>query len=285
MDLRDPERHPKRHAERDPEHHPGHPLAVRLRTAGCVFAEEEAALLTAEASSAEILEDMVRRRCAGLPLEQILGWSAFFGLRVPVAPGVFVPRRRTELLAARALAELEGRKDAVVVELCCGSGAVSLVLATRADCALESYAVDLQTTAVECAGRTLAGLATVLQGDLFFPLPPLLRGRVDVVLANAPYIPTAQLGTIPREARDYEPALTLDGGSDGLDLLRRIIDAAPDWLRTDGRLLLECSERQGNDVAAIMSARGLRPEIVRGQDMDATVAVGRLLPCISRAPI
>lgn len=113
------------------------------------------------------------------------------------------------------------------------------------------------------------------------------EGRVDVVVANAPYIPTGQLGTVPREARDHEPAATLDGGTDGLDVLRRIITQAPQWLRRKGCLLLECSERQADEVAAAIAAHHLVPEIVRNEVTDATVAVGRKqpeTPCTSEPP-
>ena len=259
-------------------------LVARLRAAGCVFAEEEAALLTSEAAGADALEDMVTRRSSGLPLEQILGWSEFLGLRVPVAPGVFVPRRRTELLAALAVERLSGSARPVVVELCCGSGAVTLGIAAHTTSSPELYAVDIQPAAVQRAGLTLAGLATVLAGDLFSPLPAALRGRIDVVVANAPYIPTAQLETLPREAREHEPPLTLDGGSDGLDLLRRIIAAAPEWLRPGGCVLLECSESQSEPVREIMLSRGFRPDIVRREATDATVAVARWEPGTAEAP-
>ncbi|MDK1361888.1 putative protein N(5)-glutamine methyltransferase [Arthrobacter sp. zg-Y1219] len=262
----------------------GPPLVARLRAAGCVFAEEEAALLITEAASAETLEQMVRRRISGLPLEQVLGWSEFFGLRVPVAPGVFVPRRRTELLAERAVDVISSRDRPAVVELCCGSGAISLAMAAHTTTSPELHAVDIQPASVQRASVTLTGLATVYAGDLFSPLPPALRGRIDAVVANAPYIPTAQLGTMPREARDHEPAITLDGGSDGLDLLRRIIAAAPDWLSPDGCVLLECSEHQSEAVAGIMASADFRPEIVRREETDATVAIGRRGSGTAEAP-
>src|SRR5512133_2173864 len=103
-------------------------VVARLRGAGCVFAEDEARLLLAEAGSGEALEAMVARRVAGEPLEHVLGWAEFCGLRVAVAPGVFVPRRRTEALVETAVAL--GRVGAVVVDLCCGSGALGLAVAT-----------------------------------------------------------------------------------------------------------------------------------------------------------
>ena len=256
-------------------------LVARLSEAGCVFAEEEAALLMSEAGTmsapgyADRLEDMVRRRIAGHPLEQILGWAEFCGLRIPVAPQVFVPRRRTELLATHAVQLLATMTGPTVVELCCGSGAVTLAIAAQTAASPTLFAVDSQPEAVECARASLDGLATVLAGDLFSALPGDLLGQVDMVAANAPYIPTAQLSTLPREARDHEPAITLDGGSDGLDVLRKIISAAPLWLRPGGYLLLECSRQQAMTVQAIMAVHGFRPEIVRRKAADATIAVGR----------
>ena len=280
-------------------------LIARLRAAGCVFAEEEAALLAAEPENTEILEDRVRRRCAGIPLEQILGWSEFYGLRVPVAPGVFVPRRRTELLADRAIAAISqltrvadaaeltktgersgqaGHPRPLVVELCCGSGAVTLAISAHSASPFEAYAVDIHPAAVRCARLNLTGKAAVFEGDLFSPLPHDLRGRVDVVVANAPYIPTAQLNTIPREARNHEPAATHDGGSDGLDVLRRIIAGAPEWLSRDGCLLLECSERQAEAVALVMASHRLVPEIARREATDATVVMAKRQLCTPEPP-
>lgn len=253
-------------------------LAARLRTAGCVFAEEEARLLLAEATGSATLDQMVQQRCDGFPLEQVLGWAEFYGLRIPVAPHVFIPRRRTELLAARAIALLESLSRPVFVELCCGSGAVSMAVAAHTTPAPEAYAVDLQPAAVTCAGINLAGQASVLQGDLFEALPCGLRGRIDVVVANAPYVPTAKLGTMPPEARDYEPPLTLDGGADGLEVLRRIIESAPAWLGPEGWVLVECSRSQAGAVAHLMAVRGLHPGIVCGEEPEATIAVGRRSP-------
>lgn len=260
-------------------------LAARLRAAGCVFAEEEARLLLAEAvkRSAESagfknLERMVQQRCAGLPLEQVLGWAAFCGLRVQVFPGVFIPRRRTEFLAAHAISLISALAKPVLIELCCGSGAVSLAIASRTSHSLEAYAVDLHPAAVACARINLAGRATVLAGDLFSALPPSLPGRADVVVANAPYVPTAQLDTLPLEARDHEPVVTRDGGADGLTLIRRIIGSASDWLAPGGSVLVECSAGQAPVVAQLLAAQGLRPEIITGGDAEATIAVGRRAP-------
>ena len=147
---------------------------ARLRAAGCVFAEDEARLLIATARTPDELAAMVERRAAGLPLEQVLGWAEFCGLRIAVDPGVFVPRRRTEFLVQqrRGLA----RPGAIVVDLCCGAGAIGAALAAAMDRA-EVHAADIDPAAVACARRNVPG-GHVYQGDLYQPLPARLRGRV-----------------------------------------------------------------------------------------------------------
>ena len=112
------------------------------------------------------------------------------------------------------------------------------------------------------------------QGDLFTPLPGHLRRRVDVLVANVPYVPTGAIGLQPREARLHEPRLALDGGADGLDVLRRMAAEAPDWLAPRGRLLVETSERQASTAAAVLDRAGFTPHVVRDEDLDATAVIG-----------
>lgn len=247
-------------------------VVLRLRAAGCVFAEDEARLLLAAAGGAAELDAMVERRAAGLPLEHVVGWAEFRGLRIEVGAGVFVPRRRSELLVAEA-ARL-ARPGSVVLDVCCGSGALGAALAAAVP-GVELHAADLDPVAVRFARRNLARAGgQVHQGDLYDPLPPALRGRVGVLLANAPYVPTAEIGLLPPEARLHEPATALDGGSDGLALQRRVIAGAPAWLAPGGHLLVETSERQAPLTVAAMAAAGLRPRLVADDDLAATVAVG-----------
>ena len=250
----------------------------RLRAAGCVFAEDEARLIV-EASAGSEREAMVRRRVAGEPLEQVLGWASFDGLRIPVVPGVFVPRRRTELLVdvADALLRAAGPGAPVrpaVVELCCGVAAVSAALLRRRP-GLDLVAADLDPAAVGRARLTLGDRASVLEGDLFRPLPLRLLGRVDVLVANAPYVPTGVIATMPPEARLHESALALDGGADGLDLHRRIAGEARAWLAPGGSLLVETSEAQADATEALLAAAGLATRVHRDDDRDATVVAGR----------
>jgi release factor glutamine methyltransferase len=252
---------------------PAPDVVARLRAAGCVFAEDEARLLVAAAQTTAELTAMVDQRVAGLPLEQILGWAEFCGLRIVVEPGVFVPRRRTELLVREA-ASL-ARPGAVVVDLCCGSGAVGAALAAAVD-GLELYAVDIDPAAVRCARRNVARSGRVYKGDLYEPLPRALRGRVDILAVNAPYVPTDAVALMPPEARLHEARVALDGGADGLDVQRRVAADAAEWLAPRGHLLIETSERQAPQTAELVARSGLTPRVVRSDDLDATVVVGSL---------
>ena len=246
---------------------------ARLRAAGCVFAEDEAALLIATARSPEELDAMVERRAAGLPLEQVLGWAEFCGLRIAVDPGVFVPRRRTEFLVQQAAAL--ARPGAIVVDLCCGAGAVGAALAAAVAHA-EVHGADVDPAAVRCARRNVPG--QVYQGDLYQALPARLRGRVAIVAANVPYVPTGEIAFLPPEARAHEPRVALDGGPDGLDVLRRVAAGAPGWLAPGGHLLIETSERQASLAAAAFRASGLSPRIATSADLGATVLIGTRTP-------
>ncbi|HEX7589936.1 MAG TPA: putative protein N(5)-glutamine methyltransferase [Demequinaceae bacterium] len=251
-------------------------VVARLRAAGCVFAEDEAWLIAEAATTHEECERLVRRRVAGEPLEYVLGWAEFCGLRISVTPGVFVPRRRTEALvreAVRLLAPVAG-EDNVVVDLCCGSGAIAVAIRALAPSA-EVYATDVDPAAVECARRNVEPTGgRVFQGDLFDALPAGLRGRVFVVVANAPYVPTEAIAFMPLEARDHEHRIALDGGSDGTELHRRIAAEAPAWLARGGHLLIESSRAQGPTTARHMADAGLAVRVVEDDECDATVVIG-----------
>lgn len=251
-------------------------VVAALRAAGCVFAEDEARLLVAEAPSPSRLTTMVERRAAGLPLEHVLGWAAFHGLRIGVEEGVFVPRRRTEFLVRQAA--LLADPAPVVVDLCCGSGALGAALAAalgpeRPPAAL--HAADIDPVAVRCARRNLAAAGgEVHEGDLYAALPGGLRGRVGLLLANVPYVPSDEVELLPAEARVHEPRVALDGGADGLDVLRRVTSGAGGWLASGGSLLFETSGRQARAAVAAVTAGGLVPRLVTCEEADATVVVG-----------
>jgi release factor glutamine methyltransferase len=250
----------------------GSAVVARLRAAGCVFAEDEARLLTDAAATPAELAALVDRRVAGFPLEHVLGWAEFCGLRIAVDPGVFVPRRRTEALVREA-ASLAG-PGAVVVDLCCGSGALGVALAA-AVAAVELHAADLDPVAVACARRNVGAVGgSVHAGDLFDALPSGLRGRVDLLVANVPYVPSGGIASMPREAREHEPRSALDGGVDGLDVARRVAAGAPDWLGPGGALLFETSESQATAAVDVVTGSGLRARVITDDDRGATVVVG-----------
>lgn len=254
-------------------------IVETLRSAGCVFADEEAGLLVSAAVSPDELQAMLAERVAGRPLEQVIGWALFCGLRIRLEPGVFVPRRRSELLVREAVRLARPRRTRsvpVVVDLCCGAGAVGAAVAASVS-PLDLHAVDVDPAAVRCACRNLTGPgARVYHGDLFAPLPGSLRGRVDVIVANAPYVPTDEIALMPPEARLHEHRVALDGGDDGLRVHRRIVAEAGAWLAPGGHLLFETGRRQASAAAGLLPAAGLTPRVVRGDDLDATVVVGAL---------
>ena len=247
-------------------------LVTRLRAAGCVFAEDEARLIVSAARTSDELASMLDRRVAGVPLEHVLGWAEFCGLRIAVDPRVFVPRRRTAFLVEQAGALACPR--AVVVDLCCGSGAVGAALAETLGDGIELYAVDIDPAAVRCARRNVPDPGRVFEGDLYEPLPTTLRGSVDVLVANAPYVPTEAIGMMPPEAREHEPHAALDGGDDGLAILRRVIDLAPALLRPGGHLLVETGEAQVSAAVGHLEAAGLVATVLTDDDLGATALVG-----------
>lgn len=248
-------------------------IAPRLHAAGCVHAADEARLLTGAARTRADLEDMVTQRVSGVPLEQVVGFAEFCGNRIVVEPGVFVPRRRTEFLvreAARLIAP-----GAVVVDVCCGTGAIGVALAALVD-SLELYACDIDSVAVRCARRNLAAVnGQVFEGDLYDALPAHLRGHVDLIVASPPYVPSDAVELLPAEARLHEPLHALDGGSDGMALHRRVIGEAMPWLAPKGQLMVECSDRQASPLAQDFLTHGLVPTTSASNELGATAVVGR----------
>jgi release factor glutamine methyltransferase len=252
-------------------------VVARLRAAGCVFAEEEASILLSCARTPEELDAMVARRAGGEPLEYVVGWAEFCGLRIFVDPEVFVPRPRSEFLVSVAVGLVRARsaiESPVIVDLCCGTGALGLAVAVQVGFS-ELHAADLDPAAVACAQRNVGPAGgRVYQGDLFGPLPLSLRDRVNVLICNAPYVPTGEIGFMPAEAREHEALMALDGGSDGLAILRRVAADAPLWLAPGAVLLVETSERQAPAMAAAMTAAGLAPRVHEDDESGATVVTG-----------
>lgn len=267
---------------------PAAELIAVLRAAGCVYAEDEAAILQESAGSAVELQRLLAQRVQGVPLEHIVGWADFDGFRVAVAPGVFVPRQRSVFMVEQAMAALAGRAvrgglPPVIVDLCCGSGALGAAVVRRFQGGApqpagqqhrpcELHATDVDPAAVACAAKNVSAFGgDTYCGNLFDPLPKRLRGRVDVIVANAPYVPAGALDFMPREARLHEPEAALNGGADGLDLHRAIAAQARDWLRPGGTVLLECSTGQAAASCAILAGQGLSSMIRHSEGHDCTV--------------
>jgi release factor glutamine methyltransferase len=250
-------------------------LVNRLRAAGCVFAEDEAALLVDEAASEADLDRMTDLRISGVPLEYILGWVEFAGRRFAVSPGVFVPRRRTELLARCAISLLPRKNPSSVVDVCCGCGAIGATIASEV-AGVRLYACDIDPVAIRSAGENLDAVGgQAFRGDLYEPLPLELRGNVDQIVANAPYVPTDDIALMPPEARDHEPRSALDGGADGLDILRRVVREAPTWLSPGGVVLVEVSEQQAPHLVAVAKDIGRAGELVTDEEIGGSVLMIR----------
>jgi release factor glutamine methyltransferase len=166
----------------------------------------------------------------------------------------------------------------VIVDLCCGVGALGLAVAAAFPAA-RLHAADIDPAAVRCASRNVepAG-GHVYQGDLSAPLPAELRKAVAVLICNAPYVPTDEVPFLPPEARDYEPHVALDGGSDGLAVLRRAAAEAPQWLVPGGHLLVETSDRQAPLMADAMTRAGLSPQLHSDDELGASVVAGTRRP-------
>ncbi len=235
----------------------------------------------------------IRRRLSGAPLQYVTGEVPFRSLVLHVEPGVFIPRPETELLVDAGLAHLESiartwdgaaARPPVAVDLCAGSGAVAIALAVECP-ELRVFATELSdaTARVACGNVERSGACgrvDILQGDLFGPLPTGLRGEVDVILANPPYIPSSRMPELPREVGGFEPALALDGGPEGLDVIARIADEAPAWLAPGGFLALEVDESHAERVAGMLGASLQEVDVRRdlaGRDriVTATKEAGR----------
>ena len=225
-------------------------LAALLSGAGFVAAEEEAdELLACAAGDVELLASLVGRRLTGEPLAWITGSVSFCNLEIRVDPGVYVPRWQSEPLARRAVERLPA--SGAAIDLCTGAGAIAKTLITNHPGA-RVVASDIDERAVACARAN--GVEAYL-GDLFTPLPRALEGRADVVVGVVPYVPTPALPLLQRDTFAFESPLSYDGGSDGTEILRRVLTGSPRFLRCGGALLLELGGEQadalGDDLARL----------------------------------
>lgn len=256
--------------EADPE---AAALVARLRSAGCVFAEEEAEILLEAAGKDRVrLERLASGRVAGAPLEPLVGWVGFGGLRLAIEPGVFVPRQRTLRLADEAVREVRRRfeergRQVVFLEAFAGVAPLASTVAARVPPA-RVIACELDPRARAQARRNLGADGETHSADVLRGLPEELRGAVDVIAAVPPYVPAAELGLLPREAREHEPESALDGGPDGLRYARALIEQSAVWLTRDGVLLIELHRSQAAEAARCARSAGLLAEQPRSAPDD-----------------
>ncbi len=242
-----------------------------LVRAGCVAAQDEVAELEQVAGDPDALRSMVERRCRGEPLAWITARTRFCGVEVAVDPGVYVPRWQSENLARTAAARLP--PTGVGVDLCTGSGALALVL-RRARPRSTVVGTELDPGAVRCAR---ANGVTVYEGSLDEPVPSAVLGRVDVMAGVLPYVPTAALGLLPRDVRDHEPSMALDGGPSGLDLVSIAVTRSRSWLAGGGWLMLEVGSDQVPELGDMLDANGFGDvEVITDGDGDPRGACGRM---------
>ncbi len=257
--------------------------AERLRAAGVgspdhdaaellahVLGVRRAALVTAPEPAPEQLaafEELVARRAAREPLQHLTGSAGFRYVELQVGAGVFVPRPETEVVAGFAIDRArEAGPEPVVVDLCTGSGAIALAVATEVPGA-RVHAVELDPGAVAWAERNLAGSGVDLrEGDMAQAFPEL-DGTVDVVVSNPPYIPLEAWESVAVEARDHDPSLALWSGDDGLDAVRVVEETAARLLRPGGAVVVEHADAQGEAAPAVFRRSGRWREVADRPDL------------------
>jgi release factor glutamine methyltransferase len=230
--------------------------------------------------------ELVRRRAAGEPLQQILGETEFYSRTFKMAPGVFIPRPETEHLVEAAVALLapDDRRllAPVAVEIGCGTGIVGVCLALEVP-RLNVYATDVNPEAVALTRQNAHTLGVEARlhaerGNRFDGLPGKLRGEVDLLVSNPPYIRSGDIDGLPEEVKGHDPHAALDGGADGLVFYRAIASGMGAWLRPGGHVALEIGADQAREVAEILGASGAHDIQVKqdyaGRDRVVTAQVG-----------
>jgi len=211
------------------------------------------------AAEARRFLDLVERRAGGEPLQHLLGYEDFHGLRLAVGPDVLIPRPETEGLVDWALETMDGVATAVIADVGTGSGAIACALATMlanatvlgVDCSAAALAVAAKNAQAHGVGDRVR----MVHGDLVDPLVAL-GITVDLVVANLPYLPTATMSTLPAEVAQWEPRQALDGGPGGLAVIRRLVAGAPAVMAPGAALLMEIGEDQAGPIASLMAAEG-----------------------------
>jgi release factor glutamine methyltransferase len=210
------------------------------------------------ADAAGRLEELVTRRVGGEPLQYLTGHQAFRRLDLAVGPGVLVPRPETEMVVEHALGRIAGVASPVVVDVGTGSGAIALSIGVERPDAIV-WATEVSGAAATWARLNLerggAGNVTIVEGDLLAPLPEDLRGAVDLVVANPPYLAAAQLASLAPDVRDHEPPVATVSGPTGLEVPARVVEEAFAWIRPGGWLVMETWPGQADDLLALLSAR------------------------------
>jgi release factor glutamine methyltransferase len=209
------------------------------------------------------IEDLIRRRLDGEPLQYIEGTTQFGPLELVVDKRVLIPRPETETLFEMASKMV--RLPKVIIDLCTGSGALALALKQRFPAAAV-FATDISTDAIEVAAENMARTDTSIylaDGDLFDPLPASLIGEVDLIVANPPYVSEAEFASLPDDVK-REPRVALVSGRSGLEIIERIGASASQWLRPGGVVICEIGEKQG--IAAASSFPDI-PVVIR-QDLN-----------------
>ena len=210
------------------------------------------------AAVADRMAGLVERRVAGEPLQYVIGRWGFRRLDLAVDPRVLIPRPETEVLAELALAACDRLEARVVVDLGTGSGALALALATERD-GMQVWATDVSADALEVAEANRAALGAgvnLVEGSWYEALPADVRGSVDVIVSNPPYVSEAELRELGPEVRDWEPAGALCAGPDGLEDVAAIIRGAPEWLASPGALLVEMGPHQIGRAAQLAHDAG-----------------------------
>lgn len=212
-----------------------------------------------------VMRDLVRRRATAEPVAYLVGHREFFSLDFAVRPGVLIPRPDTEILVLGALDRATGWKEPRILDLCTGTACVPVAIAKNSPRA-RLQGVELSEAALEVARANvsrhqLESRLELLAGDLFAPLAA--GARFEIITSNPPYIPHEEIAELPPTVRDHEPALALDGGADGLTVIRRIIHEAPEFLTPGGWLLLEISPEQAEAAQGLFQERGFVEVSVR----------------------
>jgi release factor glutamine methyltransferase len=276
----------REHAQRELEHAGRAPQEARwiveqasgLRGAELVAVEHEPAATLATRR----VDEMVRRRISGEPLQYVLGEWSFRGIDLYVDRRVLIPRPETEMTAQVAIDEASAagarrgghdawagaREEFTVVDLGTGSGALAIALATELPDA-DVWATDRSADALAVARANVAGTAgaatriRLVEGDWFAALPTQLRGHVDLVVSNPPYIAAHEVAELPPEVTSYEPHAALVSGPTGLEAIERILGEAGEWLSVNGRLVIEIAPHQSDEATAFAEGRGFRAEVRR----------------------